>query len=126
DLNQKVIEWGNPNSMPELPKPAFDEKAINKEFAQLVDDFSDSPLPVFTFLTYSMKDMKPIREGGRLTDPNSFENEKKGIPSPERSGERNYTQTQWQHVIALCKKGQKLAPQNGIFDVLEAYWQFAE
>lgn len=126
DLYEKVVGWGNPNDMEEPPKPTISKKGIDKELAQLITDFPDLPLPVFFSITYSMKEMEPIREGGRLTDPKGAEHIKQGIPSPERKGERNYSQEQWQHVMDLCKKGQQLYPDNGIFDVLEAYWQFAE
>ena len=112
------------SNIPDVPVP--DEKDTQKEFEQLVKDFPNSPLPVYAFLNYSMTRMSPIREAGRLSDPEELEHIKEGVPSPERSGKRNYTQMQWQDVISLCKKGETIDPQNGYFDIMEAYWQFAE
>jgi|GEM_PF-4067823 len=121
---QRYLQFDMRTNIPDVPVP--DEKGISKEFEQLAKDFPDSPLAVYASLAHLMTGMSPIRVGGRLGDPKAFEHEKKGIPSPERRGERDYTPEQWRQVIALCKKGQKVDPQNGIFDVLEAYWQFAE
>ena len=118
---QKIEEEQLPLTEPDLSQPTID-----KQYDELPNQFPHSLLALAYSLNHSFLQMKAIRRGGPLSDPDSYEKKKKGIPSPERVGQRNYTQQQWQHVIRLCKEGQRLDPRNAYFDVAEAYWQFAE
>ncbi|MEO6908452.1 MAG: hypothetical protein ABI210_11235 [Abditibacteriaceae bacterium] len=113
-------------SSPNITTPAVTKQNVTEQIDALPDEFPKSPLALAYALNNSFSQMHSIRRAGILDDPDGYENKKKGIPSPERVGKRDYTQQQWQHVIDLCRRGQKLAPQNAYFDVVEANWQFAE
>jgi len=93
---------------------------------QFIHQFPQSPAALAYVLNNYFSQMRGIRRAGALEDIHSVENQKKGIASTEREGKRDYTMQQWRHVIDLCKRGQRLAPQNAYFDVIEAYWQFEE
>lgn len=110
----------------EAKEPTVNQQTLDKQYDEFPNKFPHSLLALVYSLNHSFSEMKTIRRGGPLSDPDSYEKRKKGIPSPERVGQRNYTQQQWQHVIHLCKEGQRLDPRNAYFDVVEAYWQFAE
>lgn len=60
------------------------------------------------------------RIGGELSDPNSYQNQAAGIPSPEKSKEKpNYTSKDLEKAIALARRGSGLEPDNGFFDWME-------
>ena len=118
---QKIEEEQFPQTELDVSQPAVD-----KQYDELPNQFSHSLLALAYSLNHSFRQMHPIRLAGEVDDFHLLEHKKEGILSPERQGKRNYTQQQWQHVIRLCKEGQRLDPRNAYFDVAEAYWQFAE
>lgn len=102
-------------------------ETISEQIRALPDLFPDSPLALaYCLNNYYLPEFNTIRRAGELEDYELVEHREQGSSSPERVGERNYTQEEWREVIELCKRGQRLDPQNAYFDVQEAYWQFAE
>lgn len=108
--------------------------AIVPDLAESMDDPArrisnlDNPTSIATAIQKNTPKLHSWRLAGELDDVNLEKNQEDGIRSPERKekNEYSYTPAQWEYMLAQCKRGQELDPDNAYFDMMEAYWQFAE
>lgn len=72
------------------------------------------------------------RQGGEWSEANRDDDIKKGLPPVEKNKNRvNFIPQQLQETVALCRRGEKLEPQNAYFNWMEFYflmldWQDAK
>jgi hypothetical protein len=109
----------------------------------VIEKFPNEAWLIAKRLKYSWGYMYGDRIGGELSDSNLAANQAAGKPSPERRSDDfvapppapgstnasqrtkqypNYTPQELQRVLALCKRGQQLEPNNAYYDWTESYF----
>jgi hypothetical protein len=129
--------------------PGQPEKEQNAEkrrrLDQVIEKFPNEAWLIAKRLKLSWGYMFGDRVGGELSDANLAANQAAGIPSPERQTANynslspgppdrapklenqypkypNYKPQELQRVLELCKRGQKLEPNNAFYDWTESYF----
>lgn len=90
---------------------------------ELIEHNPNTPWLIAARLRVTMEAFSKNRQGGELSDGRTREEIRKGPPSKEKNDNKiNWTRQQMRETLELCRRGQKLEPQNGFFPWMRAYF----
>jgi len=106
-----------------MAKNARDERI--RRIGLLCQKYPDDAFLIATAIKLRLATFQSERLAGELSDPRRREKGFVRHASPERRKEKtNFTPADFERVIALCRLGQKLKPDNGYFNWMESLFLF--